>query len=114
MDKTIDIRGLDLAILFGPADSHLRIIEDSFHVKTVIRNDIIKISGDKNKIDLAKEIIHEMKQTLGRKGSLNLKDVKHLIEIIEKEKEMNLSRSGWISNKLILIDINFHKINLLV
>ena len=39
---------------------------------------------------------------------------KHLIEIIEKEKEMNLSRSGWISNKLILIDITFHKINLLI
>ena len=39
---------------------------------------------------------------------------KHLIEIIEKEKEMNLSRSGWISNKLILIDIIFHKINLLI
>ena len=39
---------------------------------------------------------------------------KHLIEIIEKEKEMNLSRSGWISNKLILIDITFHKIDLLL
>ena len=39
---------------------------------------------------------------------------KHLIEIIEKEKEMNLSRSGWISNKLILIDITFHKFNLLL
>ena len=89
MDKTIDIRGLDLAILFGPADSHLRIIEDSFHVKTVIRNDIIKISGDKNKIDLAKEIIHEMKQTLGRKGSLNLKDVKHLIDIISVDNGQN-------------------------
>ena len=82
MDKTIDIRGLDLAVLFGPADSHLKIIEDSFGVKTVIRNDIIKISGDKNKIPLAKEIIHEMKQTLGRKGSINLKDVKQLIDII--------------------------------
>ena len=46
----------------------------------------------------------------------NMKKVisKHLIEIIEKEKEMNLSRSGWISNKLILIDITFHKINLLL
>ena len=82
MDNTIDIKGLDLAVLFGPADSHLKIIEDSFGVKTVIRNDIIKISGDKNKIPLAKEIIHEMKQTLGRKGSINLKDVKQLIDII--------------------------------
>ena len=82
MDKTIDIRGLDLAMLFGPADSHLRIIEDSFAVKTIIRNDNIKITGEKNKIDLAKEILHEMKQTLGRKGSINLKDVKQLIEIV--------------------------------
>ena len=39
---------------------------------------------------------------------------KHLLEILDKEKDMNLSRSGWISNKLILIDITFHKINLLV
>jgi len=69
-------------MLFGPADSHLRIIEDSFAVKTVIRNDNIKITGEKNKIDLAKEILHEMKQTLGRKGSINLKDVKQLIEIV--------------------------------
>jgi len=51
-------------------------------VKTVIRNDNIKITGEKNKIDLAKEILHEMKQTLGRKGSINLKDVKQLIEIV--------------------------------
>ncbi len=89
MDKTIDIRGLDLAILFGPSDSHLKIIEDSFGVKTVIRNDIIKISGDKNKIPLAKEIIHEMKQTLGRKGSINLKDVKQLIDIISIDNGHN-------------------------
>ena len=39
---------------------------------------------------------------------------KHLLEILDKEKDMNLSRSGWISNKLILIDITFHKINLLI
>ncbi|MEC9105836.1 MAG: PhoH family protein [Candidatus Neomarinimicrobiota bacterium] len=89
IDNKIDIRGLDLAMLFGPADSHLRIIEDSFEVKTVIRNDTIKISGDEIKIALAKEIIHEMKQTLGRKGSINLKDVKQLIEIISVDNGQN-------------------------
>ena len=39
---------------------------------------------------------------------------KHLLEILDKEKDMNLSRSGWKSNKLILIDITFHKFNLLL
>ena len=89
MDKTIDIRVLDLAMLFGPADAHLRIIEDSLNVKTIIRNDIIKISGDKIKINLVKEVLHEMKQTLGRKGSLTLKDVKHLIEIASVNNGQN-------------------------
>ena len=39
---------------------------------------------------------------------------KHLLEILDKEKDINLSQCGWISNKLILIDITFHKINLLL
>ena len=38
----------------------------------------------------------------------------HLFERIEKEKDMNLPQSGWISNKVILIDVNFHKVNLLL
>ena len=38
----------------------------------------------------------------------------HLFEIITKEKDMNLPQSGWISNKIILMDVSFHKINLLL
>ena len=38
----------------------------------------------------------------------------HLFKIIAKEKDMNLPQSGWISNKIILIDVNFHKVNLLL
>ena len=38
----------------------------------------------------------------------------HLFEIIAKEKDMNLPQSGWISNKIILMDISFHKVNLLL
>ena len=35
----------------------------------------------------------------------------HLFEIISKEKDMNLPQSGWVSNKMISIDVNLHKIN---
>ena len=38
----------------------------------------------------------------------------HLFEILTKEKDMNLPQSGWVSNKIILIDVNFHKMNLLL
>ena len=38
----------------------------------------------------------------------------HLFEIISKEKYMNLPQSGWVSNKIISIDVNLHKINLVL
>ena len=38
----------------------------------------------------------------------------HLFEIFSKEKDMNLPQSGWVSNKIISIDVNLHKINLLL
>jgi hypothetical protein len=38
----------------------------------------------------------------------------HLFEILGKEKDMNLPQSGWVSNKVISIDVNFHKMNLLL
>ncbi len=38
----------------------------------------------------------------------------HLFEINSKEKDMNLPQSGWVSNKIISIDVNLHKINLLL
>ena len=45
-------------------------------------NKISSLESFQDVVDLAKEILHEMKQTLGRKGSINLKDVKQLIEIV--------------------------------
>ena len=82
MEKTLDIKGIDLATLFGTADAHLRLIEGSFAVNVVVRNDNIKLKGDDIQLDLAKEVIHEMKQTLARKGSLSAKDVRHLIKVV--------------------------------
>ena len=38
----------------------------------------------------------------------------HLFEIISKEKDMNLPQSGWVSNKIISIDVHLHKINLVL
>ena len=38
----------------------------------------------------------------------------HLFEILTKEKDMNLPQSGWVSNKIILIEVNLHKMYLLI
>ena len=38
----------------------------------------------------------------------------HLFKIISKEKDMNLLQSGWVSNRIMSIDVNLHRINLLL
>lgn len=52
-------------------------------------------------------------KTVSRK-SLKKLIYKTLFEILDREKDMNLPQSGWISNRIILIDITFHKLNLLL
>ena len=48
------------------------------------------------------------------KRSMRKTITKYLFENVTKEKDMNLPQSGWVSNKIILIDVYFHKINLLL
>ena len=38
----------------------------------------------------------------------------HLFEILTKEKDMNLPQSGRISTRIIALDVNLHKLNLLL
>jgi len=81
MEKTIEMKGMDLGMLFGPADANLKLVEDSFASKIIVRGNIIKIDGDKKEVPVIHEVFHEMGSTLNRKGSLTQDDVKTLIRI---------------------------------
>ncbi len=85
MKKTIELKGVDLQTLLGVADSNIRLLNETFSTKIHIRGSDITLGGDKNDVELVHEIIHEMIQTLSRKGSLTKKDVLQLIKIIRSE-----------------------------
>ena len=82
MEKIIEIKGMDQNLLFGPADINLKLVEDSFKSKIVVRVNIIKIDGEDNEAQVISSIFHEMNATLNRKGSITSKDVKNLINFI--------------------------------
>ena len=81
MEKTIEMKGMDLGMLFGPADANLKLLEDTFASKIIVRGNIIKIDGDKKEVPVIHEVFHEMGSTLNRKGSITQDDVKALIRI---------------------------------
>ena len=81
MDKTIEIKSVDLSLLFGPADSNLKLVEDAFSSQIIVRGNKIKIDGEEDEVTIVHEVFHEMGSTLSRKGSLTQKDVKTLINV---------------------------------
>ncbi|MCH7764259.1 MAG: PhoH family protein [Candidatus Marinimicrobia bacterium] len=85
MKKTIELKGVDLQTLLGVADSNIRLLNETFSTKILIRGNNVTLDGDKNDVELVHEIIYEMIQTLSRKGSLTKKDVLQLIKVIRSE-----------------------------
>lgn len=85
MEKTFELKGIDLSSLLGVADANLKCIENAFEADILVRGNKVKINGQDEEVQSIHEIFHEMEQTLGRKGSLTCGDVKDLIRIIRSE-----------------------------
>ena len=85
MKKTIELKGVDLQSLLGAGDAHLRLIESTFPGQIIVRGNDIHLDGVEKDINIVHDVIHEMMQTLNRKGSLTKKDVRQLINISNVE-----------------------------
>ncbi|MEA1881945.1 MAG: PhoH family protein [Candidatus Marinimicrobia bacterium] len=89
MEKTIEMKGVDLGLLFGPADANLKLVEEAFTSNIIVRGNIIKIDGEKDEVSVIHEVFHEMGSTLNRKGSLTQDDVKTLISVTASQNGHN-------------------------
>ena len=85
MKKTIKLKGVDLQTLLGVADTHVRLLNNSFSTEILVRGNEIKLDGLERDVEMVHEIIHEMIQTVSRKGALTKKDVHQLIKVIRSE-----------------------------
>lgn len=85
MKKTIELKGVDLQTLLGVADEHIRLLNVSFSTDILVRGNDIKLNGQESDVEIVHEIVHEMIQTLSRKGTLTKKDVLKLIKVVRSE-----------------------------
>jgi phosphate starvation-inducible PhoH-like protein len=66
--------------LFGPADSHLRLLRRSLDVKLVARHNSLVITGSEKNVNRAATVIDRMQTHLARYQSLTAADVTALID----------------------------------
>ena len=81
MKKSIALKGVDIQALIGAGDNNLRILEDNFSAQVVVRGNEFHIEGEKDEVEKIGNLVHEMSQTLNRKGSLTPKNVQDLLRI---------------------------------
>ena len=93
MEKTIEVKGVDLGSFYGPADTNLKILENIFSSKIIVRGNKIKIIGDEKEINLIDQILFEMASTLNEKGSLDQNDVETLLAFNMSNSKSNKSSS---------------------
>ncbi|MDP6396499.1 MAG: PhoH family protein [Candidatus Marinimicrobia bacterium] len=84
MKKEIQIQGIDAVEITGIADTNLKILEDSFTCKILLRGDTIFMDGDEQPVTQAEEVISEMMNTFSRKNSLTEGDVRSLVALISE------------------------------
>jgi phosphate starvation-inducible PhoH-like protein len=80
LEVTIQLESADKQLqLFGPADSHLRILRQSLGVRITARQDNLIISGKEKNVSKAAEAIDRMQKHLIKHGSLTTADVNSFI-----------------------------------
>ena len=84
MEKIIELNGIDITSFLGPQDQNIKLIEDAFSSKIIVRDNRIKVLGKKDNVQLTLTAIDSITSALNTKGSLTRKDVSSLLNIISR------------------------------
>ena len=80
MEITLQLESADkLLELFGPADSHLRLIRDALDVRLTARQNNLLIAGKAVDVNHAAEVIDKMQKHLLKRGTLFADDVNNFL-----------------------------------
>ncbi|HPC35044.1 MAG TPA: PhoH family protein [Candidatus Marinimicrobia bacterium] len=80
-NKTIELKGVDPALVFGVRDAFINKIEESFGVRLIARGTKINLEGDENVLGQIERVFGEMLLTINRKGFVDEQDVTTLINM---------------------------------
>ncbi|OHB91363.1 MAG: phosphate starvation-inducible protein PhoH [Planctomycetes bacterium RIFCSPHIGHO2_12_42_15] len=66
-------------MLYGSHDRHLRLVRDTFQIQLVARHGLLKLEGEKERVDTSKEVLNKLLEIVRSTGRLDLEDVEQAI-----------------------------------
>lgn len=93
-EKKIQIPTDYMASIFGRFDENIKLLEKTFHIKVVLRNEDIKISGEPGQIDLAIRTLKELLSAAEKGENIDIQMVEYTADLIKKNQEKEFSRGA--------------------
>lgn len=89
-ERELQIPNCDISSVFGQLDAHILMIEKQLHVKVVLRQDKLKISGDKEQVELAIKVFKKL-FCLAEKGeTIDTQRVNYILDLVKTKDEAPL------------------------
>ncbi len=79
MKKKIDISGVDPILFLGLNDQNIKVLENHFKSKIVVRGSSMNIEGQKEEVNHILLVVNHMLTIINKNGTLNPGDIKDII-----------------------------------
>lgn len=86
--KKLVFDNVDMLLLLGTNDSHLKRLEEYFNTSISVRGENVTLRGTKEEIDSIEKILKEMVFVLNTNGALSINDINTILDLSEKGKEI--------------------------
>ncbi|HMB03024.1 MAG TPA: PhoH family protein [Isosphaeraceae bacterium] len=90
-DVTISLNGHDEELaVFGSRDQHLRQIRDSLGVKVLARHGEVRVEGESDRVEQARQVFEELRILYRRQRPISLAEVADLIDAARQPRDPDL------------------------
>ena len=93
MKKKIDIGGIDPVLFVGLNDQNIKILENFFQSKIVVRGNRMNIDGSNDEIKDIERIVQNMLALINKNGSIDKKDINELISFNNSKNKQEFNEN---------------------
>ena len=90
IEKDVNIPQCDMMTVFGQYDENVKLIESNLSVNIVLRDNKIKISGNKSNIQSAEIVLKRLFRLSQNNESIDIQTVRYALDIVSKQKNKKI------------------------
>jgi phosphate starvation-inducible PhoH-like protein len=89
MKKQLQLKDIDPIVFAGASDQNIKLIENNFNSKIVLRGNQLHLEGNKNELIILESLINDIIFTINQKGFIDNSDVSTLINSSNVDEKSN-------------------------